>query len=49
LTIGTKPVELARDRIVSTTTYNGQFPEPFLRLKEGERVTLDVENQTDTP
>ena len=49
LTIATKPVELAPNRIVSITTYNGQFPGPLLRLKEGERVTVDIENQTDTP
>src|SRR5579864_2296836 len=49
LTIATKPVELARNRIVSITTYNGQFPGPLLRLKEGERVTISVRNDTDTP
>jgi FtsP/CotA-like multicopper oxidase with cupredoxin domain len=49
LTIATKPVELAPDRIVSATTYNGQFPGPLLRLKEGERVTVDIDNQTDIP
>ena len=49
LTIATKPLELAPKRIVSATTYNGQFPGPLLRLKEGERVTIDVRNDTDTP
>src|ERR1035438_8577389 len=49
LTIATKPIELAPKRIVSVTTYNGQFPGPLLRLKEGERVTVDVHNETDTP
>ena len=49
LTIATTPVELAPNRIVSITTYNGQFPGPLLRLKEGERVTVDVLNHTDTP
>jgi FtsP/CotA-like multicopper oxidase with cupredoxin domain len=42
-------VELAPDHIVSTTLYNGQFPGPLLRLKEGERVSVDVYNDTDTP
>jgi FtsP/CotA-like multicopper oxidase with cupredoxin domain len=42
-------VELAPDRIVSTTTYDGQFPGPLLRLKEGRRVTIDIHNDTDTP
>ena len=49
LTIATTPIELAPKRIVSVTTYNGQFPGPLLRLKEGERVTIDVHNDTDTP
>src|ERR1700684_4540643 len=49
LTIAVKPVELAKDRIISTTTYNGQFPGPLLRFKEGQAVTIDINNQTDTP
>jgi FtsP/CotA-like multicopper oxidase with cupredoxin domain len=49
LTIATKPIELAPDRIVSVTTYNGQFPGPLLRFKEGQRVTIDIHNETDTP
>jgi FtsP/CotA-like multicopper oxidase with cupredoxin domain len=32
-----------------TTTYNGQFPGPLLRFKEGKQVTIDINNQTDTP
>jgi FtsP/CotA-like multicopper oxidase with cupredoxin domain len=38
LTIATKPIELAPKRVVSITTYNGEFPGPQLRFKEGERV-----------
>jgi FtsP/CotA-like multicopper oxidase with cupredoxin domain len=49
LTIATTPIELAPKRIVSVTNYNGQFPGPLLRLKEGERVSIDVRNDTDTP
>jgi len=49
LTIATTPIELAPNRIISVTTYNGQFPGPLLRFKEGERVTIDVRNDTDTP
>ena len=49
LTIATTPIELAPNRIISTTTYNGQFPGPLLRLKEGARVTVDIRNDTDTP
>ena len=47
--IGTGLVELADDRILSTTTYNGQFPGPLLHLKEGRPVTVDIYNDTDTP
>ena len=49
LTIAAKPLEIAPKRIISVTTYNGQFPGPLLRLKEGEPVTIDIRNETDTP
>ena len=49
LRIGTGLVELAPDHIVSTTLYHGQFPGPLLRFKEGQRVVIDVHNDTDTP
>jgi len=49
LRIAVKPVELAPNRIVSVTAFNGQFPGPLLRLKEGQRVTVDIHNDTDTP
>jgi len=49
LRIATGLVELAPDHIVSTTLYNGQFPGPLLRLKEGKPVTVDIFNDTDTP
>jgi FtsP/CotA-like multicopper oxidase with cupredoxin domain len=49
LQIKTVPVEIAKNKIVSTTTYNGQFPGPLLRLKEGRKVTVDVHNETDLP
>ncbi|HMD20886.1 MAG TPA: multicopper oxidase domain-containing protein [Alloacidobacterium sp.] len=49
LTIATNPIEVAPDRILSVTTYNGQFPGPLLRFKEGQQVTIDVHNNTDTP
>ena len=41
LTIAVKPVELAPKRIVSTTTYNGQFPGPLLCFQEGRQATID--------
>lgn len=42
-------IELAPDHIVSTTAYNGQFPGPLIRLKEGKPVVIDVYNDTDMP
>jgi FtsP/CotA-like multicopper oxidase with cupredoxin domain len=47
LHIKTSPIEIAPNRIISATTYNGQFPGPLLRFKEGRQVTLDVHNDTD--
>src|SRR6266404_265711 len=49
LRIATSPVEIAPKRIISITTYNGQFPGPLIRFKEGQQVTVDVFNDTDTP
>jgi FtsP/CotA-like multicopper oxidase with cupredoxin domain len=49
LTIATTPIELAPNRIISAATYNGQFPGPLLRFKEGQRVTIDIANHTDRP
>lgn len=49
LRIATGLVELSPEHIVSTTLYNGQFPGPMLRLKEGKRVVVDIYNDTDTP
>jgi hypothetical protein len=42
-------IELAPDRIIATTLYNGQFPGPLLRMREGRPVTIDLHNDTDTP
>jgi FtsP/CotA-like multicopper oxidase with cupredoxin domain len=51
--IGTGLVEVGLQRglqrILSTATYNGQFPGPLLRLKEGRRVVVDIHNDTDAP
>jgi FtsP/CotA-like multicopper oxidase with cupredoxin domain len=49
LRIGTGLVELAPDHIVSTTLYNGQFPGPLLRFKEGRPVVIEIHNDTDAP
>jgi len=49
LRIKVSPVEIAPSRIVSITNYNGQFPGPLIRLKEGQPVTVDIFNDTDVP
>ena len=49
LRIASGLVELAPDHIVSTVLYNGQFPGPLLHFKEGQRVVIDIHNDTDTP
>ena len=46
---GTGLVELAPDHIVSTTLYNGQFPGPLIRFKEGQQTVVDIYNDTDVP
>jgi len=42
-------VEVGPRKFVSMTAYNGQFPGPLLRLEEGQRVTVDLENDTESP
>jgi FtsP/CotA-like multicopper oxidase with cupredoxin domain len=49
LRIATGLIELAPEHVVSTTLYNGQFPGPLLRFKEGQQAIVDVYNETDTP
>jgi FtsP/CotA-like multicopper oxidase with cupredoxin domain len=49
LHIKNSPIEIAPKRIISATTYNGQFPGPLLRFKEGQQVAIDIYNDTDTP
>ena len=47
--IGVSPLEIAPNRILSMANYNGQFPGPLLRFKEGRRVVVDMFNDTDSP
>jgi FtsP/CotA-like multicopper oxidase with cupredoxin domain len=47
--IGPARIEVAPGRIVETVAYNGQFPGPLLRLKQGRPVTVDIINSTDAP
>jgi FtsP/CotA-like multicopper oxidase with cupredoxin domain len=46
--IKTGLIEVGPQYIISTTTYNGQFPGPLLRFKEGQRAIVDIYNDTDT-
>jgi FtsP/CotA-like multicopper oxidase with cupredoxin domain len=47
LRIRVSPVEIAPNRIISVANYNGQFPGPLIRLKEGQPVTVDIFNDTE--
>lgn len=47
--VGTALIEVGPQRFLSMTAYNGQFPGPLLRLKEGRRTIVDIYNDTDTP
>jgi FtsP/CotA-like multicopper oxidase with cupredoxin domain len=49
LHIQNSAVEIAPNKIVSIATYNGKFPGPLLRFKEGQRTIVDIFNDTDTP
>ncbi len=42
-------VEIGNNRFISIAAYNGQFPGPLLRFKEGQAVTVDLHNDTGTP
>jgi FtsP/CotA-like multicopper oxidase with cupredoxin domain len=42
-------IEVAPGRLVRTTTYNGQFPGPLLRLHPGRPITIDLVNATAVP
>ncbi|HEU5401275.1 MAG TPA: multicopper oxidase domain-containing protein [Terriglobales bacterium] len=47
--IAATPIEIAKGQFISVITYNGQFPGPLLRFKEGQQVTVDIHNDTSTP
>lgn len=49
LTIRNGLIEVGNNRFISTTTFNGQFPGPLLRFREGERVTVNIRNETEIP
>lgn len=47
--IGIGLIEVGSQHIISTVCYNGQFPGPLLRFKEGEKTIIDIYNDTDSP
>ena len=49
LRINISPIEIAPNHIISVTNYNGIFPGPLIRLKEGQPVSVDIVNDTDSP
>lgn len=49
LHIESSRIEIAQNRFLSTVTYNGQFPGPLLRFKEGQQAVVEILNETDTP
>ena len=42
-------VDVTKDKTISTIGYNGQVPGPLIRLREGQPVSVQVFNDTDTP
>jgi FtsP/CotA-like multicopper oxidase with cupredoxin domain len=49
LRIAPMTVELAPQVVLSTIGYSNQVPGPFLRVREGQPVTVEVVNDTDVP
>jgi len=42
-------LEIAPGKTVRTTAFNGRVPGELIRVREGQRVTIDVVNETDLP
>jgi FtsP/CotA-like multicopper oxidase with cupredoxin domain len=49
LQIAPMMVELAPQVVISTIGYSNKVPGPLLRMREGQRVTIEVVNDTDVP
>jgi FtsP/CotA-like multicopper oxidase with cupredoxin domain len=49
LRISPVKLEIAPGKIVETIGYNGSVPGPLLRFREGQNVSIQVENQTSNP
>ena len=46
LNIARANIEVAKNRFVQTTAYNGNAPGPLIRMREGVPVTVDILNHT---
>ena len=42
-------IELAPKIVISTIGYSNQMPGPLLRMREGQRIGVEVVNDTDVP
>jgi FtsP/CotA-like multicopper oxidase with cupredoxin domain len=49
LVIDRATLEIAPKSVIKTVAYNNSAPGPLLRMKEGQRVTIDVQNNTSDP
>lgn len=49
LVINHTTLEIAPKSVIKTVAYNNSAPGPLLRMKEGQRVTIDVQNNTSDP
>jgi FtsP/CotA-like multicopper oxidase with cupredoxin domain len=49
LRIASGRIDLGAGHTVPTTLYNGRFPGPLLRFKDGKRVIVDIHNDTEIP
>jgi FtsP/CotA-like multicopper oxidase with cupredoxin domain len=49
LVINHATLEIAPKSVIKTVAYNNSAPGPLLRMKEGRRVTIDVQNNTSDP
>jgi FtsP/CotA-like multicopper oxidase with cupredoxin domain len=49
LRISPVKLEIAPGKIVETVGYNGTVPGPLLRFREGQNVSIQIENQTSNP
>jgi len=49
LRIAPVKLELSPGQTIQTIGYNGSVPGPLLRVKEGQQVTVDVQNDSDVP